>query len=40
LFTISENSERIDEEFEAGDEYRKATIIRFPSSLGVTGHVY
>jgi hypothetical protein len=29
----------IDEE-ELGDQFRQATIIRFPSSLGVTGSVY
>lgn len=41
LFTISENSDTIvHEDEEAGDQFRKATIIRFPSSLGVTGYVF
>lgn len=40
LFTVSENSDKVEEEYEIGDEYRKSTIIRFPSSLGITGHVY
>lgn len=40
LFTISENSDKLEEEYEPGDEYRKNTLIRFPSSLGITGNVY
>lgn len=40
LFTISENNERAPEEEEPGDEFRKATVIRFPSTLGITGHVF
>jgi hypothetical protein len=40
LFTISENFEKLDSDYEMGDEFRKSTIIKFPSSLGVTGTVY
>lgn len=40
LFTISENSDVIIGQEQAGDQYKKATIIRFPSSLGVTGYVF
>lgn len=37
---MSENYDRAFEEEEKGDEYRKPTIIRFPSCLGITGQVY
>jgi hypothetical protein len=40
LYTISENTEKHGEEEMPGDEYRKGTIIRFPSSIGITGHVF
>ena len=40
LFTISENHDKAIEEEEPGDEFRKSTIIRFPSSLGITGNVF
>lgn len=40
LYTISENFDKIDLDYEMGDEFRKSTIIKFPSSLGVTGYVF
>eukprot|EP00347_Sterkiella_histriomuscorum_P010193 403377247 len=39
LFTIAESFENLGQE-ENGDEFKNTTIIRFPSSLGVTGFVY
>jgi hypothetical protein len=39
LFTIAESYENQDNE-EKGDEFKNTMIIRFPSSLGVTGYVY
>lgn len=42
LFTIAETYERsgVDGMEEPGEEFKNTTIIRFPSSLGVTGFVY
>ena len=39
LFTIAEVNEKQWGE-EPGDEYQGTTIIKFPTSLGVTGNVY
>lgn len=39
LFTIAESFDLTGNE-EKGDEFKNTTIIRFPSSLGVTGYVY
>ena len=39
LFSIAESFENSDNE-QNGDEFKNTTIIRYPSSLGVTGYVY
>eukprot|EP00350_Pseudokeronopsis_sp_OXSARD2_P013016 CAMPEP_0170568336 /NCGR_PEP_ID=MMETSP0211-20121228/81114_1 /TAXON_ID=311385 /ORGANISM="Pseudokeronopsis sp., Strain OXSARD2" /LENGTH=66 /DNA_ID=CAMNT_0010890163 /DNA_START=1240 /DNA_END=1440 /DNA_ORIENTATION=+ len=40
LYTITENVELLNGIYENGDEFRSTTIIRFPTSMGISGYAY